>query len=59
MWTNQPLASILSLSSHNARRLMFRMVDTVYRLIPQKDRRISVEMAKPKWAPPSNPRLRG
>jgi hypothetical protein len=23
------------------------MVDTVYRLIPQKDRRISVEMAKP------------
>ena len=24
------------------------MVDTVYRLIPQKDRRISVEMAKPK-----------
>jgi hypothetical protein len=27
--------------------MMFRMVDTVYRLIPQKDRRISVEMAKP------------
>ena len=26
---------------------MLGMVDTVYRLIPQKDRRISVEMAKP------------
>jgi hypothetical protein len=26
---------------------MGSMVDTVYRLIPQKDRRISVEMAKP------------
>jgi hypothetical protein len=47
MWTNQPLASVLSLSTHNARCMMFRMVDTVYRLIPQKDRRISVEMAKP------------
>ena len=27
--------------------MMLRMVDTVYRLIPQKDRRISFEMAKP------------
>jgi hypothetical protein len=26
---------------------MLIMVDTIYRLIPQKDRRISVEMAKP------------
>ena len=26
---------------------MLGMVDTVYRLIPQKDRRISVEMTKP------------
>src|ERR1700693_3966218 len=26
---------------------MFDMVDTIYRLIPQRDRRISIEMAKP------------
>jgi hypothetical protein len=44
-WTIQPLASVLSLPTHNARSMMPHMVDTVYHLIPQKDGRISVEMA--------------
>jgi hypothetical protein len=33
--------------AHNERVKMLGMVDTVYRLITQKDRRFSVEMAKP------------
>ena len=40
-------ASILLLLNNNGCVKMLGMVDTVYRLIPQQDGRISVEMAKP------------
>jgi hypothetical protein len=46
-WTIQSLASVLPLLNHAERFRPRGMVDTIYWLIRQTDRRISVEMAKP------------
>jgi hypothetical protein len=40
-------ASILRLLIYTELSIVLCMVDTVYRLVPQKDRHIGVEMAKP------------